>query len=365
MCAAVVVVVAAPLAVLAALLWLSPGTMRPFLDAHGTPVPGSVSEKTHLRVNGVEQGMFVRGRDRAKPVLLFLHGGPGMPEFFLERTRPSGIEDDFVVCWWEQRGAGLSYHAGIPPESMTVDQLIADTVTVTNYLRQRLGQDKIYLLGHSWGTFLGIQVAASHPELYHAYIGMGQISYQLRSEVLFYQYALEQFERIGDAGMVGRLRAAPVTMNAPLPAAYMKLRDEAMHRLGVGTTHDMTSVVSGVFVPVWKTREYTIRDKIAIGGGKTFSRRFLWDTFLTTDLTTTVSHLRLPVYFCQGRYDYTVNYAQARGYLATLSAPAKGFYTFEHSAHSPLWEQPDRMRQILRDDVLTGQNILADNDDHE
>jgi pimeloyl-ACP methyl ester carboxylesterase len=317
-------------------------------------------EKVFVRVNGVRQGMFIKSTDAAAPVLLFLHGGPGMPELFLERTHPTGLEGDFTVCWWEQRGAGISYSRDIPRESMTTEQLIHDTVAVTDHLRERFDRERIYLLGHSWGSFLGIQVAARAPERYRAYIGMGQVAHQQRSEVLAYEYALERFRGAGDEKMLRRLEAAPVTMDAPLPRAYMKVRDAAMHRLGVGTTRDMRSVVTGVFVPVWRTPDYTVREKIAVGRGKRFSRGVMWDDFLATDLTAAVTKLELPVYVCHGRHDHTCSYSLARSYFRQLRAPVKGFYTFERSAHSPAFEEPGRFRRILREDVLAGETRLAD-----
>jgi pimeloyl-ACP methyl ester carboxylesterase len=148
-----------------------------------------------------------------------------------------------------------------------------------------------------------------------------------------------------------------------MPKAYRKLRDEAMHSLGVGTTRDMKSVISGIFLPVWRTPDYTMRERVNIGRGKSFSQGILWDTFLTTDLTATVTEFEIPVYFCEGRYDYTASYELARAYFDKLKAPAKGFYTFEDSAHSPAFEEPKRMRQILREDVLAGQTLLADRAD--
>ena len=321
---------------------------------------GAVAEKLRIPVNGVDQGMFLRGRDVTRPVLLFVHGGPGMPEFFLDRTHPTGLENDFVVCWWEQRGSGLSYSPGTPPGSMTVDQLVEDAVTVTDYLRRRFAQDRIYLLAHSWGSFIGLQLAQRAPGRFHAYVGMSQVTHQLRSEVLSYRYLLEEYRRRGDARMVRRLEAAPVTMTAPMPQAYRRLRDPAMHRIGVGTTRDMRSVVTGVFVPVWRTPGYTVREKVSIGRGKAFSQRLLWDDFLRTDLTGKVPELGLPVYLCHGRHDQTVSGDLARDYLERLRAPVKGFYTFEQSAHSPAFEEPERMRRILREDVTAGEVRLAD-----
>src|SRR6476660_5120670 len=118
---------------------------------------GSISEKIHVKINGLEQGMFIKSTDGTNPVLLVVHGGPGMPDYFLTQRYPTHLEDDFTVVWWEQRGTGISYGPGIPPESMTIEQFVADTLAVSDYLRGRFAKEKIYLLGHSWGTFIGIQ----------------------------------------------------------------------------------------------------------------------------------------------------------------------------------------------------------------
>ena len=135
--------------------------------------------------------MFIESKDAADPVLLWLHGG--LPEYFLTERYPTGLENDFTVVWWEQRGAGLSYSRDIPPETMTVEQFIADTLSVTDYLRDRFSKEKIYLMAHSGGTFIGLQAAARAREMYHAYIGVAQMVHQLRSERLAYEYMLERF----------------------------------------------------------------------------------------------------------------------------------------------------------------------------
>jgi pimeloyl-ACP methyl ester carboxylesterase len=343
-----------------ALVALSPGAPAKVTGADGVPLEGSLSEKVFVDINGLRQGMFIRSADPGNPVLLFLHGGPGMPTFFLNTTYPTGLEQDFTVVSWEQRGAGLSFDSAIPPETMTVEQLIADTIAVTDYLRGRFGQDKIYLLGHSWGSFLGIQVAARRPDLFHAYVGMGQLSHQLRSEVAAHAYLLDAYRARGDLGMVRKLEAAPVSMAEGLSDAWMRLRDAAMHKAGVGTTHDMGSVITGIFLPVWRDRAYTISEKIAIWRGKAWSRGLLWEKVLHTDLTVSADRLDLPVYFWVGRYDYTTNYDLARDYFQQLNTPLKGFYTFENSSHSPLFEEPDRAREILRQDVIAHKISLAD-----
>jgi pimeloyl-ACP methyl ester carboxylesterase len=345
------------------LLAWSPGRPMPFVDGNGNPMPGSVSEKIRVNINGVEQGMFIKSADATNPVLLFVHGGPGMPEYWLTQRYPTGLEDHFTVVWWEQRGAALSYSPDIPPETMTAEQFISDTLEVTKYLFNRLGKEKIYMMAHSWGSYIGIQAAAREPDLYYAYIGVGQISHQIQSEQLAYQYALEFYRDYGNMDMLRRLEAAPPSLTVPLPAAYDKMRDEYMHGAGIGTTRDMKSVVTGIFLPSWQFREYTLGEKVNLWRGKFFSRSpsfSLWDKMQITDLTEQVTKLEIPVYFLHGLYDYTCAYPLAREYFEKLEAPVKGFYTFEQSAHSPMFEEPEKVLTILRDDVLAGMHNLAD-----
>ncbi len=316
------------------------------------------AEKVFIHVNGVRQGMFIQSGDPARPVLLWLHGG--MPEYFLTERFPTGLEAMFTVAWWEQRGSGLSAGPGIPPGSLTSEQFIADTLAVTGYLRERFGKEKVYLLAHSGGTFFGLQAAARAPELFEAYVGVAQMVNQLKSEQLAHEYMLGQFRRAGDSRMARRLAAAPVTMTGGTPRAYLAVRDKAMHRLGVGTTHDMKSVVTGVFWPSLRSPKYTVAEKIKLWRGK-FSAgpSALWDEMITTNLGERVTALALPVYFFHGIYDYTVSYQLAKAYFETLNAPLKGFYTFTESAHSPIFEEPEKAREIMREDVLARSAHLA------
>jgi pimeloyl-ACP methyl ester carboxylesterase len=243
---------------------------------------------------------------------------------------------------------------------MTLEQSISDTIEVTNYLRSRFRQEKIFLMVHSGGSLIGIQAAARAPQLYSAYIGVSQMSYQLRSETLSYEYMLQRYREIGNRRMVQRLESAPVTMKIPLPASYMKVRDKAMHCLGVGTTREMRSHISGIFLTSWLSREYTIGEKLATWRGKFSSDKMLWYKMIAVDLTAVVPEVDLPVYFFHGKYDYTVCYPLARAYMERLQAPLRGFYTFNQSAHSPLFEAPATVEQLMRRDVLTGANRLAD-----
>ena len=159
--------------------------------------------------------------------------------------------------WWEQRGAGLSYSPDIPPETITAEQLIEDTLALTHHLCSRFSKEKVYLMAHSGGTFVGIQAVARAPHIYHAYIGVGQMVDQLESERRAYAYMLKRFRENSNTEMVRKLEASPVTADR-IPREYLKVRDKAMHSLGIGTMRKMKSIVSGVFLPSVQCRDYTL-----------------------------------------------------------------------------------------------------------
>lgn len=342
------------------LFYMRNGIPLSFHDEKGTPIANHISEKIFVEINGMKQGMFIKGKNTSNPLLLFLHGGPGMPEYAISRCYPNILEDYFTVCWWEQRGAGLSYNPGIPLETMTFEQLIADTISVTNYLIQRFGQPKIYLMAHSGGSLIGLQTVSNVPSLYRAYISTGQITNQFESEKLAYIFMKEQYKSNKNAKMLRKIEKYTIEeINTP---SYKRFRDEPMHKLGIGTTHRMKSVINGIFRPVMLQTEYTMKEKMNVWRGKYFTSRIagLWDKLVETDLTNTVQTIQIPVYFLHGIFDYTTSYILARDYFNRLEAPLKGFYTFDQSAHSPLFEEPEKMKLII-EDILAGTINHADN----
>jgi pimeloyl-ACP methyl ester carboxylesterase len=318
-----------------------------------------ISEKVFVNINNLKQGMFIKGKNASNPVLLYLHGG--MPDYFLTKSYPTGLENLFTVVWWEQRGSGLSYNRNTPKATMTLKQMVSDTLELTNYLRRRFCKEKIYIMGHSGGTFIGIQAAASAPELYHAYLGMAQMTNQLKSETLAYEYMLERFKEKRNKKMVKKLEVAPVSLTNGAPIEYLAIRDKAMHSLGVGTTHDMKSVITGIFFPSLACGDYTFRERINLWRGKKSSGvSSLWAEMLSTDLSETTLEFNIPIYFFEGIYDYTCSYILAKEYYEKIKAPIKGFYTFYRSAHSPIFEEPAKLQNILLKDVLEGKSNLSD-----
>ncbi len=344
----------------------SPGKVAPFLDENGQFLKESISEKVFVNIGGVRQGMLIRGKSTDNPVLLFVHGGPCFPEYFLAEKYPSGIENHFTVCYWEERGSGLSYSKDVTMGSMTMEQLTSDTIEITNYLRDRFSKEKIYLMAHSGGTIPAIKAAVEKPELYDSYIGISQISWQKESEKIAYSFMLEEYQNLGNTKMVKALKEYPVLESDFYALLFFKslLRENTMHELGIGTMRNMYSVPKGLFVPVLQSKAYTLKEKINFWVSKVafINKTNLKNQVLEEDLASKVMSLKVPTYFFSGIYDLTTNYDLSKKYLNQLEAPLKGFYTFYESAHSPIFEEPEKFHQILERDVLNGTMDLADTD---
>ncbi|MFM9910776.1 MAG: alpha/beta fold hydrolase [Chitinophagaceae bacterium] len=346
------------------LLAYSPGKIEPYKDETGRIMPGSIAEKTFIKIGGVTQGMFIKSRNRSNPVLLYVHGGPAFPNYFLIDKYKPGLEDYFTVCYWEQRGGGLSYTNDVTLESMNFHQLASDAIEVTNYLRKRFGKERIYIMAHSGGTPIAILAVQREPTLFYAYIGMGQITNQAESEKIAYKYMLEKYAAGGNERRINELKKYPVLASDSNISSFYKssIRDKCMHELGIGTMHKMKSVFWDIFIPVWTCKAYTLTEKISIWKSK-FSflpKANLISEMLETDFTAAITKLDIPVYFFSGKYDLTVNIDLSKAYLAKLNAPLKGFYTFNNSAHSPLLEEPELVRKIIKTDILNNKNSLAD-----
>jgi pimeloyl-ACP methyl ester carboxylesterase len=319
-------------------------------EVRGHPLPGGISEKVRLDINGFEQGMFLSEGVRADaPLPLRRHAE------FLAGAIPRASSQFVSVVGTARRRVAMR-------PGMRWNRYRGTTgcrpLALTNDLRRRFGKDRVYVMGHSGGSFLGMHAVARAPELYHAYIGVAQMANQLRSEKRAYDYMLGRCGAERRAALARKLEAAPVTRRR---ASALARRDEAMHALGVGTMGEMRSVVTGLFLPSLRTRDYTLAEKINMWRGKAATGvSSMLNEMLAVDLAERVPAVGVPVYLLHGAHDYTCTCAEASAYFDRLTAPLKGFYTFSESAHSPMFEEPDRFMTILREDVLNSTNRLAD-----
>lgn len=159
-----------------------------------------------ISLGGINQWISIRTKDIQNPILLYLHGGPGTPVMPLFRHFQAPLENYFIVIQWDQRGAGKSFSWHIPKESMTIEQFISDLHELIVLLCKRFNKEKIYLMGHSWGSVLGIKIVQRYPQLFHAYIGVGQASNTIETEKIMYRFVLNKSKELGDKKAVKRLK---------------------------------------------------------------------------------------------------------------------------------------------------------------
>jgi pimeloyl-ACP methyl ester carboxylesterase len=338
---------------LVAVLAVLPGTTAPITDEWGRYVPGSVAELERVTLGGVPQGLLIRGRSAANPVLLFLHGGPGTSELGMLRTYNLPVlEQHFTVAVWDQRGAALSFAALEPESGMTVEQFIADTRELAAMLCQRFQQEKIYLAGHSWGSLLGALTVQRYPELFHAYVGIGQAVNMLEGERISYSWTLEQARSAGDLRSVAKLEK----IGAPPYSGDLRSKVIAQRailaRYG-GEVHGNPR--GGLFIVLaclLKTSEYGWRDRFNFFRGIFASMRLMWPQILSIDLMKQVPVLEVPVYFLEGRHDYEAPSILAERYFQALVAPRKVLVWFERSAHFVNTEEPEAFNRFFIDRLL-------------
>jgi pimeloyl-ACP methyl ester carboxylesterase len=338
------------------LLIQSPGKVRPFMTQDGKAEPGSIAVIETVNINSLNQRMIIRGRDTTKPVLLYLHGGPGSPEFPFVRQFNSGLEDMFIVCYWDQRGAGLSYHKDIPAETMTISQFVDDAAEVSKYLIRKFHHEKIYLLGHSWGTLLGSFTVNKYPEYYYALISIGQVAQQERSEIISYNFVLSRARELKDHKAIKALEKIGPPPYLSSGEGIDKMMKERKYVTRYGGAVKNGNFYAEAVKALFNCREYSFRDKINYMKGMKFTLKYFWELVMKTDLFHDIPSQQVPVYIMQGTSDYQTTYIVAREYFDSLKAPVKQFFSFENSAHSPIFEEPEKFEKILKEILSEQQN---------
>lgn len=293
-----------------------------------------VSELRSVEVNGRTEWLSIRGQDRTKPVLLFLSGGPGGSHLATTRHYFASLESDYVVVVWEQPGAAKSFGA-IAPEDLTLDTYLADGEAITAHLRGEFDQDRIYLMGESWGSALGLMMTRQHPEYYRAFVGTGQMVDFLETERIDYQMALDDARRIGDEQLADRLAAQgppPYTSGVALKTyAYLSPLYGTMAR--TGQLNDAPFSTMDGFFGV----EYGLLDKINFFWGLLRTFDAFYGKLYSVNLCDVAAEQQVPIHIFHGRYDFNAPSSLVEDYYEKLRAPRKTLVYFEHSGHNP-WQ---------------------------
>lgn len=306
------------------------------LTRGGTPaIDGerAVAELTTVELGGAEQWVLIRGWDRRNPVLLWLHGGPGMPAMYLAHAFQRELERDFVVVHWDRVGAGKSYGATADLQ-ITVRRRVDDTIALTEYLRERFGRDRLYLLGHSWGSYLGLLAVRERPELYRAFIGTGVIAgTRAEADSVRRDWITRRAEAAGDSVLLARL------------AGDGEVSEEDVFRYGGalrGAESFWPLLRIGLAAP-----EYTLADALNVRRGVQLVHERMEYDVSPVPLEGEIERVEVPVAFLLGRHDYTTPSSLAADYLDRLEAPYKRLVWFEDAAHFPFLSEPPAFREAL------------------
>lgn len=306
--------------------------------------------KEYIEIDGHKTGLFLETVDSSNPVLLFLHGGPGFPQYSFLKKSELRWEEFFTVCYWEQRGTGMSYDASTQGD-ITFDRLAEDALEVTKYLKKKYDQEKIYLCGHSWGTLLGSHIVHRHPEHFHAYIGVGQIGRHYESNQHTYEFLLETAIFRGDKRAEKDIRSVTFDKEYYKSTDYRRILGRYLNKFGGGAKRIGYSNLQGV-KDLFSCSHYTWKEKLNIPKGIFVSYDALSKTMATTDTAQLAPRFDVPVHIIHGKYDYQTSYHEAKRFYEMIEAPNKKLYTFEQSAHSPFVEEHEEFRRILKEEVL-------------
>ena len=333
-----------------------PGTTPPITDARGNVVSGSIATLEKVDLPGGEQWISIRGYSEENPVLLYLHGGPGQSGMPFTRFLYSDIARDFVVVDWDQRGNGKSMAAIDPTSTYTLPSIVADTAALSRYLSERFDERKIYLAGTSWGSTLGVLTVQRHPELFHAFIGGGQMVSQRETDTRIYRDLMAHAGRTGDAGVVAKLREfgpppyADVYANAYVMQHYAALEPDyplipAVEQIGEDHFGEMGPW--GVF-----GREYNLVEKVNVMRGLMETFAVLYPQLQQLDFRRDVTRLDVPVYLFRGTSELRARDDLAVEWFEALAAPRKHSYRLGHAGHAVLTERTDALRAVLTRTVL-------------
>ncbi|MGA8732312.1 MAG: alpha/beta hydrolase [Terriglobales bacterium] len=313
-------------------------------NARKIVTPNGIEQLEKVRIGGIDQWVSIRGRDKRNPVLLFIHGGPGYVSMPMSWWFSRDWEEYFTVVQWDQRGAGKTYLLNDPAKiapTLTLERTVDDAEEMADWTRKELGKKKIFVLGHSWGSYLGLQLAKRHPEWLYAYIGVGQLTDGPESERRGWAFAIDAARHAGNSEAVHQLEAIvpyfPPAHPSSLKDIYTQRRWLDLYG-GVMAHRDGNSAESGL---ARLSPDYTDEEISHIWEGNDFSEQYLLAQVLSLNFAD-IRKLDCSLIIFAGRYDINVNSQVAAKWFAKVNAPSKRLVWFENSAHLPMTEEPGK-----------------------
>jgi len=320
-------------------LWLSSSVIGGTLRVESSTA-AAIQETRFVSLGGIEQWITIRGANRANPVLLIVHGGPGDAQSSL-RSAYTVYEKDFTIVQWDQRGAGKTYAQNLtsPPEPERVE---LDGIELAQYLCNYLAKKKIIVLGHSWGSYLAVGMVQRRPELFVAYVGTGQVgSWRANIQVQF-DFLLARARAANDRKRVEQLEeiGKPDPASAEKYFSWWSMRNPYMPPDDSKWFEELRRIVRS-------DPEFTEEYMKTLGEGMKYSGRTTVGAMLTTELPTTANTFKLPFFVIQGREDMVTPTSVAMNYFNVVKAPKKKLILIEHAGHFALVTHPEEFLAAL------------------
>lgn len=310
--------------------------------------PNGIQETFQAALGGARHVVNVRGADRNNPILIFIHGGPGAVEMPFAWAFQRPWEDFFTVVQYDQRGAGRSFLLEDPKTiapTLTIERYRDDAIELIELLRKKYGKRKVFLLGHSWGSIVGLSVAAKRPDLLFAYVGMGQYIDPERGERTGYDWTMAQAKADNNTQAVKELGALE-----PFPGDFKTIDAERKWAVHYGALFWRRQDGQFYFNLARISPDYSPADRKAWGDGSEFTIKIVMP-LLARATFQDLKKLECPIFMFEGRHDRLIPSAITAAWLERLSAPQKEIVWFENSAHMMMIEEPGRTLTALVEKV--------------
>jgi pimeloyl-ACP methyl ester carboxylesterase len=330
--------------ILISLILKSPGTPKQFKNSNNQIVENSISKWEKVKIGGIDQWLLVKGENKNNPVVLYLTGGFGMSSFFLAPKYYPQFEKDFTVVYWEQRGSGKSFNENIPQETMTFEQLTKDINEIAIYLKKKFNKEKIILIGHSWGTTIGLMACKSYPDNFYFFYGVGQIvNYEMNIAARYSQLLskAEQNQNNKAILQIKSLGEPPYEQNDKGWKDNL-LTNWADFYSGTTFSKNWSDIY---YWSLLNCSEYTFSEKITVKSqNKLF---FVQDEYRKLDFYNSIHDFAIPIYFVQGENDLLAVTSVVAEYYNKISSPNKDMFIIKNCGHDPQWDYPKEFHSFL------------------
>ena len=301
----------------------------------------AVNEKTMIELGGEKQYIEITAASDKKPVLLFLHGGPGWPQTPFLRYFNADIAQKFILVSWDQRGSGLSYLSNPNPANMTLKQIVSDAHDLTAYLKNKFNQQKIYIAGYSWGSIVGMELALQYPEDYEAYISISQVINMKKGMEVTQLWLKDEATKAKDTTTLNTLQKLKDTAFCKSDLDCFMQQYQLLNKYKGAVYNDSLAAKEEKIMKLYDDYKGYDWNKAF-----EFSASHLAKDMFAADFTK-VERLKIPAYFLVGQHDWNVPSVITAMFEENLIAPDKKLYWFKASAHGLLEEEAAEFNETI------------------